>query len=152
MNIPTNEWSNLDQLFGAWTQLERDDDGHFLYEPCDGNTPGIIISRDSITLIHQIEMPTYLSIKNYKISDKSITLKGSTENLESNFKFKIVEPNSKFILLKWEHKLNSKFGVVPNRGKKIITREILKSAFRLVKDSCDTEKIPNQVFLPVKYD
>ena len=127
--------------------MERDGLGHFVYDPCDGNTPSVTITQDSIILRHQIEMPTLLVIDRLEVSENLISLKASAEGLQSNFEFKIVERNSKFILFKWNHI----YGKHLSHGKKIITKEALKSEFRLIKDPCDVEKIPNQEFLPVIY-
>ena len=146
--IPSDTWTDFNQLTGTWIELERDSLGHFVYDPCDGNTPGVIITKDSIVLRHQIETPTTLSIDRLEVSEKKISIEASTEDLESNFEYKIVESNSKLILFKWNHI----YGKRRSHGKKIITKETFISEFRFVKDSCDTEKIPNQVFLPVKYD
>ena len=147
-DIPTDSWTDFNQLTGTWVELERDSSGHFVYDPCDGDTPSVKITKDSIVLRHQIETPTVLRIDKLEVFEKKISIEASTEGLESNFEFKIVEPNSKLILFKW----NFIYGKHRSHGKKVITEETLLSKFRLIKDPCDVEKIPNQKFLPVKYD
>lgn len=143
--IPSTKWTSLHQLEGLWTELERDSIGHLLYEPCDGSTPRILISKDSVVLKHQIEMPTRLKIDQYDISGKKITILASSGKLKYNFIFKIIESHSKLIICKW----SNNYG---NNGKEVLTTEIFKNEIRRVKDSCDIDKIPNQQFLPVEYE
>ena len=144
--IPESEWRNVSDLNGEWTELERDQKGYFIYNPCDGETPKISITNDSIVLKHQIETPTELRIEKYSVTPDSIILKTSSEYLNAELIFKIVERNANYILFKWY------YPEYKNRGKQIITRSNLAQNFRTVNNPCDNEKVPDQEFLPIEFD
>lgn len=144
--IPNSGWKDLSDLTGEWTELERDKEGYFLYKPCDGDTPKILVTKDSIKLIPQVETPINLKISNYSITADSIVVNIASGNLNAEFIFKTVEPNAEYILYKWY------FPEYENRGKRIITRSALAQKFRTVSNPCDNVKIPDQEFLPVEYD
>lgn len=142
--IPEN-WESINDLQGEWVNIERDSTGYLLYEPCDGQTPGIVVSNDSLILRHQLEEPTALPIEKVSISGDSITINTSSNILTAEFIFKLVEPNAEHILLKWKYMDGS-------RGKQVITKKELAKNLRKVENPCEKEKVPEYQFLPVEYD
>lgn len=142
--IPEN-WNGLIDLQGIWINIERDSTGYLLYDPCDGQTPGIKISNHSLILEHQLEEPTVLPIDQVSITKDSIII-NTNSNIAAEFIFKLVEPGSNFILFKWNY---PEFG---NSGKQVITREELSNDLRKIENPCDNEKVPDYEFLPVEYD
>lgn len=144
--IPQEKWNNLNDLNGEWIELERDKEGYFLYDPCDGETPEVIIDNKSILLKHQIEEPTIFEITEYNVTNDSISIKSKNENLKAEFTFKLVKQKQNLILFKWN------YPKYKNQGKRIITRLKLAKKLRLVKDPCDIEKVPKQEFLPVEFN
>ncbi|MBT8324558.1 MAG: hypothetical protein KJO96_04600 [Winogradskyella sp.] len=143
--IPKEEWKNIKELYGNWTQLERDSIGYLHYKPCDGKTPSLLILKDSIILSQQIESPINLKIDSYKIKRDSIVLNVSSKNLNAEFTFRIVNSSAKFILFKWNYL------EYMNTGKEIITRENLAKSFRQVENPCHMDKVSEMVFLPVEF-
>lgn len=144
--IPRKKWNNLDDLNGYWIELERDKEGYFLYDPCDGETPRMIIDNKSILLKHQIEEPTKFEITEYNVTDDVISIKSQNENLTAEFVFKLVNQKQNLILFKWN------YPKYKNKGKRVITRLKLAEKLRMVKDPCDIEKVPEQEFLPVEFN
>ena len=144
--IPKEKWNNLNDLNGEWIELERDKEGYFLYDPCDGQTPEIIIDNKSILLKHQIDEPTKFEISEYNITNDSILIKSQNEILKAEFIFKLIKQKKNLILFKWN------FPKYKNQGKKIITRLKLAKKLRVVKNPCDIEKVPEQEFLPVEFN
>ena len=143
--IPEN-WESINDLQGKWNQIERDSTGYLLYDPCDGQTPGIIISNDSLTIIHQLEEPTIVPIDKVFITKDSITINTNSEILTAEFIFKLVGANADHILFKWD------YPIYQNRGKQVITKEELSKALKFVENPCKYEKVPEHQFLPVEYD
>lgn len=144
--IPKKQWNSLNDLNGNWVEIERDKKGYFLYDPCDGKTPEIIIDNYSILLKHQIEEPTRFVITEYNITNNSIIINGKFETLEAEFIFKIVNQKQSLILFKWNYPM------FKNQGKKVITKLQLAKKLRVVEDPCDIEKVPEQDFLPVEFN
>ncbi|MEX2349834.1 MAG: hypothetical protein WD554_03050 [Flavobacteriaceae bacterium] len=143
--IPEN-WEGLSDLQGKWIKIERDSKGYFLYQPCDGQTPSILISTDSLTLNHQVEEPTVLPIDRVSITKDSITINTNAEILTAEFIFKLVGPNADHIIFKWN------YPKYKSRGKQAITRKELSKYLRNIENPCNTEKVPDHQFLPVEYD
>ncbi len=141
-----DHWESLTDLEGKWIEVERDSIGYFLYQPCDGQTPNIIVSNDSITLNHQIEEPTILPIDKISITKDSITIYTNTEILTAEFIFKIVDPNADHILFKWN------YPKYENKGKQVIAKAASVKKMRNIENPCDTGKVPDHQFLPVEYN
>ena len=144
--IPQKKWNTLDDLNGEWIEIERDKEGYFLYDPCDGETPNLIIDNKSILLQHQIEEPTKFQIIEYNITSDSIFIKSQNENLKAEFVFKLVDQKENKILFKWNYLEYN------NKGKQVITRLELAKKLRIIKNPCDIEKVPEQKFLPVEFN
>lgn len=141
-----DHWESLTDLEGKWIEIERDSIGYFLYQPCDGQTPNIIVSNDFITLNHQIEEPTLLPIDKISITKDSITINTNSEILTAEFIFKIVDPNADHILFKWN------YPKYQNKGKQVIAKASAVKKLRNIKNPCDTEKVPDHQFLPIEYN
>ena len=140
-----DKWNNFYELVGTWTALERDSIGYLHYFPCDGKTPQVEIFKDSLVLKHQIENPTTFHIDSTTVIKDRILIHASSNNLNAEFDFKIVTTSAQFILFKWRYlKLRKE-------GKKILTREHMAQNFRQLKNTCETEKVPEIQFLLVEF-
>ena len=137
---------DLDRLVGTWTEIERDSMGFFLYQPCDGNTPEVRISKDSIILVHQIEDATEMRIDSLIRYRDSIAVLASSNFREGMFVLKKIESEEDFLLFKLYFPKHN------NRYKQIIMRIENSKAMRKVVDSCLTEKTATRHFLPIEYN
>ena len=141
-----DEWTSIDDLIGIWTELQRDNKGYLHYIPCDGETPGIEITKDSVLLIPQLENPIAFRIDQFSIERDSLSITASSKELNAVLTFKVVDPKEQQLLLKWY------FPKSQNRGKQILTRNQLLVNYRSVDNTCVTEKRPELQFLPIVID
>ena len=145
-SIPKEEWKNINNLLGNWTQLERDSIGYLHYKPCDGQTPRLQILKDSLILTPQLESPVIFQIDSFDLRKDSIILNASSNTLKAEFIFRIVNSSREFILFKWNYLDYT------NTGKEIITRENLAESFRQIENPCEIEKVTEMIFLPVEFN
>ena len=150
---PGNEWKNKSEIIGTWVNLERDDKGYLIYDPCDGNNNYITITENNAIYDLGHEGPDTLKINSVKILSTSneIEFLSTHEFYTIKSIMKIIDFDKKLYLLKWE--LSPKNS--PNdlrKGKMMMTRKKYEKDFRFIDNPCDYGKIPEKIFLPIEYD
>ena len=149
-----NSWAENSELFGTWVNLERDDKGYLIYEPCDGGYTNIIdINNDIVIYDLGHESPDTLIIDEVKILESSnqIEFLATHELYHMRSIMKIIDFDKKLYLWKWELSPISS----PNnkrKGKMMMTRKDFEKDFRFIDNPCDNERVPEKVFLPIEYD
>lgn len=145
-------WSSLKAIPTHWTKLERDEKGYLVYDPCDGNTPTIIIDKDNITIYSQIDQPDVLSIDKFtRLKDnKAFYLRATNHNLSAEILSTIVDAKRKLVLwqidLSWNGNQSAK-----SQMRMVMSPEPYAKTFRVLKHPCKNVKEAEKAFLPVEY-
>ena len=148
-----NNWKENSELFGTWVNLERDNEGYLIYDPCDGNNNFVTITKDNVIYDIGHEGPDTLKFKYIKIlkTSNEIEFLGTLKYSSTKSTMKIIDFDKKLYLLKWELKLKNYPDEI-RKGKMMMTRKEYEKDFRFIDNPCDYERIPEKEFLPIEYD
>jgi len=148
-----NKWKNESELIGNWINIERDDKGYLIYDPCDGNTNFIDISKEYVIYDLGHEGPDTLKIEKVDIltSTDKIEFIATNEFYSIKSILKKIDSKEKLFLLKWKLTPVIDKGNERN-GKMMMTRMKFEKDFRFIDNPCDSGKIPEKKFLPIEYD
>jgi hypothetical protein len=143
--------SALKEILGTYIQVERDSLGYLIYKPCDGRTPRIEVTQDSIIVFGQIDFPARL--EKFKITEKKGTIRMKAHNIDEiywNFNWRPVGTEHDLVLVEW--KWASRIGSFKQKGRALYAPESNASDMRIVRNKCNSEKVPELQFLPIEFE
>ena len=140
-SVAQKTWESLDEIKIKWIKVERDSLGYLVYEPCNGETPMIIIDSEYLKIHWQLEDPRKLAIKKITRLTGSSSFYISASDKYGNMEFTAIMKDGKQKLVLWT------FGEI----KWVMTPYENKNMFRQIDNPCPTERKPEIQFLPIEY-
>ncbi len=152
LNEKKSFWKDTSELQGTWVNLERDQNGYLIYNPCDsGYKSSIVVDKGEIIIRMGHEGADTLKISSVEIlnSLNEIEIFGNHEYYSIKSTLKIIDFEKKLYLFKWEIKPSGSMEI--RNGKMMMTRKEFESDFRFIDNPCDSGRVPEKKFLPVEY-
>jgi len=133
--------NGLDKIPKKWILLEKDSIGYLVYDPCNGDTPMIVIDNNYVTIYWQIDAPSKYAIMKFtsQSGNKKFLIDASNES--GSIAFSVVIKDGKQKINLWTFQ-DIKWVMTPFDN---------RNNFRQVNNPCPAEMKSEKEFLPVEF-
>ena len=141
--------TEVNEILGTYIQVERDSLGYLIYKPCQGRTPRIEVSQDSIIVFGQIDFPARLEKTKLNEKKGSIRMKAENNGIYWSFTWKQVDTDQGLVLIDWKWSAGGSFS---RKERAVYMNESKAKLIRRVENRCEGENATELQFLPIEFE
>ncbi len=141
--------TEVKEILGTYIQVERDSLGYLIYKPCQGRTPRIEVSQDSIIVFGQIDFPARLEKTKLNEKKGSIRMKAENNGIYWSFTWKQVDTDQGLVLVDWKWSAGGSFS---RKERAVYMNESKAKLIRRVENQCEGENATELQFLPIEFE